>query len=230
MAGLIHLTQEPRRSVVGRPPVLLMLHGIGSHEGDLIGLAPYVDPRLFVVSPRGPITFPPGYAWFRTAFTEHGPVINAEDAERSRQTLLHFIDEIVAQYDLDPQRVYLLGFSQGAIMSLSLVLTAPEILAGAAAMSGRVLPEVLPHTVAPERLTGLPVLVVHGEFDQLLPVEQFGRFTRDVLADLPVALTYREYPMGHQVSEQSLSDVTRWLTERLDGPRREENEESGRRP
>lgn len=227
MADLIYLTQEPRRTVAGKAPLLLMLHGLGSHEGDLIGLAPYVDPRFFIVSARGPVRFPPGYAWFRTAFTEEGPIIDADEAERSRRALLEFIDAVVARHDLDPQRLYLLGFSQGAIMSLSLVLTAPETLAGVAAMSGRVLPEVLPHAVAPERLTGLPVLVVHGEFDPLLPVEQFGRFTRDALAAWPVALTYREYPMGHQVSEQSLADVTRWLTERLDSPRREPNPAAG---
>lgn len=222
MDSLIHLTRKPARPSAGKPPLLLLLHGVGSHEGDLLGLAQYLDDRFFVVSARGPLTLAPGaYAWFHVEFSDGTPVIVPEEAERSRQTLIRFIDEIAARYDGDPERVYVLGFSQGAIMGLSLALTVPEKLAGVAAMSGRILPEVLPHTAAPERMKGLPVFVAHGTFDPLLPVD-YGRSARTILAALPVALTYREYPMAHEVSSDSLADVTRWLAERLERPRRDE--------
>jgi len=197
---------------------LLLLHGVGSHEGDLIGLGPNLDGRFFIVSARAPLSLGPGmYGWFHVMLDPVAPVINPDEAERSRQLLLQFIDEAAQAYGLDIHRVYLLGFSQGAIMSLSLALTRPDKLAGVVAMSGRILPEVLPRAAPPAAMRGLPVLVVHGTEDPVLPVHH-GRAARDQLSALPVALTYREYPIGHYVSEESLADVTAWLRQRLDEP------------
>ena len=213
--SLTHLTRGPTTPAEGAPPLLLLLHGVGSNEADLFGLAPELDGRFFVVSARGPITLGPGaYGWFHVAFTPQGPAIIPQEAEESRRALLRVIDELVAAYEVDPRRVYLMGFSQGAIMSLSVALTRPDKVAGVAAMSGRLLPEVRPLIAAPEELEGLPILLVHGTADQVLPI-QYGREARDQLAQLPVALTYREYPMGHYVSPESLRDVTAWLEERL---------------
>jgi phospholipase/carboxylesterase len=157
------------------------------------------------------------YAWFHVELDPVGPRINAQEAEHSRTTLVHFIDEAIAAYNTDPSRTYLLGFSQGAIMSLSLALTRPENLAGVVAMSGRVLPEVLPKIAPAEAMRGLPILVVHGTEDVVLPIHH-GRAARDRLSSLRVALTYREYSMGHYVSEESLADVTAWLRQQLDEP------------
>jgi len=215
---LIHLTRPPTVPVSGPPPLLLLLHGVGSHEGDLMGLAPYLDGRFFLVSPRAPLTFAPGmYGWFEVQLDPDHPVINPAQAETSREMLVRFIGDVHAAYGTDPRRVYLMGFSQGAIMSLSVLLTRPELLAGVVAMSGRILPEVLPRVAPPEALRGIPVLVVHGVADPILPIHH-GRATRDRLALLPLDLTYREYAMGHQVSEESLADVAAWLRRRLDEP------------
>ena len=216
--SLVHLSQPPRRPSSSRPPLLLLLHGVGSHEGDLMGLAPYLDERFLIVSARGPVTIGPGmYGWFHVQLDPVEPHINAEEAEHSRITLVLFIDEVIATYNTDPLRTYLLGFSQGAIMSVSLALTRPEKLAGVVAMSGRVLPEVLPKRAPTEAMRGLPILVVHGTEDVVLPIHH-GRAARDQLSSLPVALTYREYSIGHFVSEESLTDVTAWLRQRLDEP------------
>lgn len=214
--SLVHLTRPPTAQNPGHPPLLLLLHGVGSHEGDLMGLVPYLDGRVYVVSARAPVTLAPGmYAWFQVQLDPLHPVINSEQAETSRQILIRFIDEVTAAYGTDPRRVYLLGFSQGAIMSLSVLLTQPDKVAGIVAMSGRILPEVLPKVAAPEAMRGIPVLVVHGIHDPVLPVDH-GRASRDRLASLPVDLTYREYAMGHEVSADSLADVVAWLRDRLD--------------
>lgn len=200
--------------------MLLLLHGVGSNEHDLIQLAPYLDPRFFVVSPRAPITLAPGmYAWFEVQLDPVRPIINPQQAESSREKLLTFIDKAIETYRIDPLRVYLMGFSQGAIMSFSVGLTHPEKIAGIVAMSGRVLPEIVPHIAAPEALRDLPIFVAHGTEDQVLPIHH-GRAARELLQRLPVALTYREYPMGHQISDQSLADIAGWLTQRLNEPPR----------
>jgi phospholipase/carboxylesterase len=193
-----------------------MLHGVGSNEHDLYGLAPFLDDRFLIISARAPNTLGPGsYAWFEVGFTPQGPVINPQQAEASREMLITFIEEAVPTYDVDPKQVYLMGFSQGAIMSASVALTEPELVAGAVLMSGRILPEIRSRIASSERLRGFPFLVVHGTADMVLPVS-YGRASRELLSSLPVDLTYHEYPMGHEVSQESLSDVTTWLTQQLD--------------
>jgi len=82
-------------------------------------------------------------------------------------------------------------------------------------MSGRIPEEIRPMIASAERLAGKPFLVVHGTADTVLPIRN-GRASRAILAALPVALTYQEYAMAHEVSAQSLADVAAWLTERLD--------------
>ena len=139
----------------------------------------------------------------------------AARGEASRQLLLSFIAEASAAYGADPARIYLMGFSQGAIMSASVVLTRPDLIAGAVLMSGRILPEIRPLIAPVARLTGLPLLVVHGTEDNVLPIDH-GRASRALLESLPVQLDYREYPIGHTISQASRADVAAWLRDRHD--------------
>ena len=132
---------------------------------------------------------------------------------------------LVTAYQLDPKQVYLMGFSQSAIISASVALTRPDKLAGVVAMSGRILPEVLALQAKPEALKDLPVMVVHGTADPVIPIRN-GRSSRDLLSKLPVALTYREYCMGHSVSEESLRDIAAWLKEQLDSNPNSQNSKS----
>ena len=214
--SLIHLFQPPRQPSDSPPPLLILLHGYGSNERDLVGLAPYLDPRFQIVSARAPhMLMPDGYAWFELGWTAANDIIiNFQQAEQSRALLLGFIAEVLTAYGGDPARVYLLGFSQGAIMSASVALIEPELIADTVLMSGRIPDEIRPLIAPAERLAGKPFLVVHGVADPVLPIHN-GRASRAILATLPVALTYQEYPMAHEVSAQSLADVTTWLTTRL---------------
>jgi phospholipase/carboxylesterase len=212
---LVHLVRLPSPQT-GNPPLLILLHGVGSNEYDLFELAPLLDQRFLILSLRAPITLAPGSdAWFEVGFTPQGPIINPEQAEQSRQLLIDFIGQALATYNANPRQVYLMGFSQGAIMSASVALTRPDLVAGAVLMSGRVLPELQPVMAPREQLADLPILVVHGTMDTILPIHN-GRASRDLLSTLPVDLTYREYAMGHEVSPESLADVRTWLSERMD--------------
>jgi phospholipase/carboxylesterase len=214
--SLVHLVRQPGRPTDGRPPLLLLLHGVGSNEQDLFGLAPYLDQRLLVVSARAPIALGPGaFGWFPISFTPEGIVHDPAAAARSLGLLVAFLDELVEAYGVDRKRRYVGGFSQGAIMSLALALTRPELLCGVLAMSGRVPEEALASRATDEALKRLPILLQHGVHDQVLPIE-LGRAARDALASLPVELDYREYPMAHQVSDQSLRDAVEWIAGRLD--------------
>jgi phospholipase/carboxylesterase len=213
--SLVHLVSQPKVEA-SNPPLLLLLHGVGSNEHDLFGLVPYLDKRFLIISVRAPNTLGPGsYAWFEVDFTPQGPVINPAQAEASRLALITFLDEAVNAYDADPKQVYLMGFSQGAIMSSSIALTQPQLVAGVVLMSGRILPEIQPLIASNEELSGLPFLVVHGTADMVLPIS-YGHASRQLLSSLPVELTYHEYRIGHEVSQESLADVTAWLSAQLD--------------
>ncbi len=218
--SLFHHTAQPKNGVSEssdeKPPLLLLLHGYGASEDDLFSLASYLDERFLVVSARAPVRLGPmSYAWFNLGFTPEGIVINPDEIETARQTLRTFIDEITAHYSTDRNAVYLMGFSQGAMMSLAVALTFPGAAAAVVAMSGRLLPQTAEQIRDTDALIGLPIFVAHGTRDPLLPVGH-GRDIRTRLETLPVELTYREYDMAHEVSPEELRDVTRWLTGRLD--------------
>lgn len=212
--SLEHLVRQPA-SPAPMPPLLLLLHGYGSNEHDLFGLAPYLDPRLLIVSARAPhMLMPGGYAWFALDIGPQGIAIDPAQAEASRQQIVRFIGEVSEAYGADPARVFLLGFSQGAMMAGAVALTRPDLVAGVALLSGMVALEALPVVAPPEQLAGKPFLVIHGTLDQVLPVE-LGRAARDTLARLPVELTYHEYPMGHAINAEALDDLVAWLERRL---------------
>jgi phospholipase/carboxylesterase len=198
-----------------RSPLLLLLHGIGSNELSMAALAGEFDPRFIVISARSPLELGQyAYGWFHARFTPQGPQIDAAEAESAWKHVATFIDELIAEYDPDPARVYLAGFSQGGIMALAAILTAPEKLAGVVCMSGRLLPEVLPHAVAPDRLRGKPVLIIHGTRDERLGLEYATR-ARDTLQEFPLKIDYREFDMPHTTTDESVSYVSAWLTARL---------------
>lgn len=199
-----------------RPPLLVLLHGVRSHEGAVHPLSEAFDPRLWVVSVRSPLTLSPGqFGWFTVEFTMDGPKINEPEARAAWTRVPELLAQVVAATGADPARVYLGGFSQGGIVSLATLLTAPEAVAGVVVMSGRLLPEVLPHAVAPARLAGKPVLWVHGTEDAVLPIG----YQQDGVATLqrwPLAIEARQFAMPHTVAPPARDAVASWLTARLD--------------
>jgi len=214
--SLFHQVAPPKSNLGGKPPLLLLLHGYGANEDDLFSLAPYLDERFMVVSARAPVNLRGmGYAWFNLGFTPQGIAIDPQEVEAARQILKKFIGEVVEAYDCDPNAVYLMGFSQGAMMSLAVALTFPGTAAAVVAMSGRMLPLTTQQIHDKDSLLGLPIFVVHGTRDNVLPISH-GRETKAALSQLPVDLIYKEYEMAHEVSLESLEDITEWLKQQLD--------------
>lgn len=209
--SLVHQRRAARRTDGGRPPLVLLLHGVGSNEQSMLSLAAALDPAMEVLCVRSPLTLGPGsYAWFHVQFTAQGPIINADEAAAGWAAIARFATEAATAYDADPSRVIVGGFSQGGIMSLAAMLTAPQLFAGAMCLSGRLLPEVWPHRASDAALRGKPVLIVHGTGDSKLGIH-FARSAKERLETVPIALTYEELDMEHQVTRETVTHVQQWL-------------------
>ena len=197
-------------------PLLVMLHGYGSNEKDLISLAPGLDRRLQVISPQAPLHLGNEmYGWFPIEFTPQGITVDREAASRSRDLLAGFIRELIATYRPAGGKVFLMGFSQGAVMNYLTAFSTPELLHGVIALSGQ-LPDTRPEKAsATEALKSLPFLVVHGLYDDVLAVEK-GREAGNWLKANVADITYREYPMAHQIDDNAFAVVSAWLKEKID--------------
>ncbi|WP_416181094.1 alpha/beta hydrolase, partial [Chloroflexus sp.] len=132
------------------------------------------------------------------------------------ELLIKFVSELPGRIGTDPQRTYLFGFSQGAILSLALAWRIPERIAGVIAANGYLDPALTMQPPAPG-LSQLPILQLHGSYDEVIPVEQ-ARATRDLLAQYAPRHQYHEDPVGHSLHPNGLNLMQRWLAEQLAGP------------
>lgn len=211
--GLKHLVRLNSIDDGKKAPCLVLLHGVGANEQGLIDVAREQDPRLVVIVARAPLTFGPAqFGWFQVAFTANGPAINAEQAETSRRLLLDFVDALPNAYGVDPQRIWIAGFSQGGIMSASAALTVPEKFAGFGILSGRILSEIRPHVKTGDAVARLHAFISHGKVDQKLGIH-FAREARTYVNGLGIPLQYREYDAGHELNQSMRKDFQAWLSE-----------------
>lgn len=207
------LTYKIRQPLVKttNPGLLILLHGVGSNEDDLFRFTDTLPPHFIVVSARAPYTICPGrYAWFRVDFSSGKPVIDPEQAEKSRQVLNLFTSQLMERYEVNPTEVYMGGFSQGGIMSYSTGLTHPQKFKGIFILSSRLLPEVKPLINPGPALQKLRVFIAHGIADQVLPLPH-AHEAKAYLDNLTPDITYHEYRIGHQVDTRELADLNNWL-------------------
>jgi phospholipase/carboxylesterase len=212
---LPHIVLEPRTAGAERHPLLILIHGRGADEHDLAGLTDELDGRFLTVSVRAPFPFAygGGFTWYEfDAAGTPDPAMFRQGYER----LLQLLRDAITGYPVDPARVFLFGFSMGTVMAHAVALTVPALPAGIVANSGYV-PEDTFLTLRWEALAGLDVLITHGTHDPVLPV-QMGRRARELYTASAARLEYHEYAMGHEISEESLTDINRWLTRLLDTP------------
>ena len=210
---LHHLVREPKIKS-DKPPLIILLHGYRSNEQDLFSLAPSLPDKFLVVSARGPYTISEGsYMWYQADFSKEKPIINKEQAESSRKVILEFIEQLKIEHSFDETQVYLVGFSQGAIMSYNVGLTEPMKIKGFAAMSGRIPDEIETKVASKDKLQHLSVFISHGTIDNVLKIEN-ARNAKEYLKKLNIIPTYKEYPEPHTISQEMLTDLIDWLNKK----------------
>ncbi|OPB01172.1 phospholipase [Pseudomonas fluorescens] len=207
---------EQTQSDSRNQPLVIFLHGFGSNEQDLFGIKDALPSTWTYLSARAPMPVDPnGYRWFTK--TSGDAEYNGEtaDLQRSAKLIEDFVGKATAKYHTQSDRVFLVGFSQGAIMSYEVGLRQPALVRGIAALSGSVLPVLKAELKPNESLGKLAIFIGHGTLDQALP---YGAATRanEVLVGLGLKPEFHGYPgMPHTVSAAEVQDLKAWLEKTL---------------
>lgn len=207
---LHYLKREPK-DISSKTPIIILLHGVGSNEKDLFSIANQIPGKYLVISARAPIALNSNsFAWYQVDFSKGRPVYDSNEAEKSRLTIIEFIGDIKKKYAIDSNEIFLLGFSQGAIMSYSVALTRPDLIKGMVAISGRLLEEIKPKVVDDTKFKNLNLLIVHGKNDNVLSID-YARNANEFLKTKIHNTFLKEYNAGHEITNEMLEDVIHWF-------------------
>ena len=195
---------EPGR---GQEPPLLLLHGTGGDESDLLPLGRLVAPGAALLAPRGKV-LENGMPRFFRRLAEG--VFDEADVRRRAVELADFVEEARQAYGLAAPVA--LGFSNGANIAAAVLLLRPEALAGAALLRAMV-----PLATPPEaELEGKPVLILSGAMDPIVPADDAARLA-SMLARAGAAVSHRTLPAGHGLSQADVTLTREWLETQVHG-------------
>ncbi|WLH70541.1 alpha/beta hydrolase [Pseudomonas sp. FP2309] len=207
---------EQSQSDARNEPLVIFLHGFGSNEEDLFGIKDALPSTWTYLSVRAPIPVQPsGFRWFTKTPGDGDYDGVTADLRSSAKLIKDFVVKATAKYHTQSDRVFLVGFSQGAIMSYEVALRDPALVRGIAALSGSLLPVLKAELKPDQRLGKLAIFIGHGTLDQALPYVSATR-ANEVLVGLGLQPEFHGYPgMNHTVSEAQLSDLKAWLQKSL---------------
>ncbi len=193
-------------------PLVVMLHGFGSNMYDLAGLAPAMDADGYVYAfPNAPfeVQLGPGMTGYSWATGRPGMAPPSTDTPSTDELLDAFMQEIGPEVGAEDGRIILGGFSQGGGLTLTHGLPRADVFAGLAVLSGffRDPDAVRPRLPAVRKQ---PIFVGHGTLDSMIAIDA-GRTTRAFLDEMGYPVTYNEYPIAHEVSQEELRDLVSWL-------------------
>ena len=182
---------------------LVLLHGYGSHMGDLAGLAPMIGGHNHYFCLNAPIELsfgyiPGSYSWFDTDER------NLESITNSVNLIKNTLDIITQKHEILYSEMLIGGFSQGGMVATHMGLTQKINFEGVISMSSRLLENDLQIT------NQAPVFISHGINDQVISVEE-GRKSRRILEKSECIVSYKEYDMAHEIRQETIKDLKEWL-------------------
>ncbi len=213
--SLHHITR-PSKNTTKQPNGLFLFHGYGSDENDLFSFAAELPEDLFIISVRAPMPMQPhGNAWYTIHWDgPNGKFNDTEEATQSRDVIAKFIKEATEAYNLNPNTISLLGFSQGCILSLAVALSYPKLAKNIIGLSGYIDPEMLQAGYESADFSSLNIFVSHGSADQVIPLT-WAEKTVPFLQKLGIETELKIYPVGHGVAPQNFYDFKEWLLKQL---------------
>ncbi|MEH7075972.1 alpha/beta hydrolase [Neobacillus drentensis] len=210
-APMVYELHRPAQTEPGKTyPALFLMHGIGSNEQNMLSLVSGLEERFYIFSIRGHLPQPPGYAFF--TIQGYGKP-HREVFDEGINKLKSFIDYACAEYPVDQSQLFLLGFSQGAILSMTLGLTLGSRIKGIIALSGYI-PAFVKEKYDVQPVDKLSLFISHGEMDHVLPFD-WGLENNKYFRSLGADVTFKTYQEGHTVSMENHKDFMNWLMERV---------------
>ncbi len=194
---------------------VITLHGRGTRGSDLMPLADELDlPNLRWIFPDAPFPFPDllgGFMWYGSRTGNSNGILN------SRKLLFDLLDHLIDTEGVSPENIALLGFSQGAVMSLDVGLRYPKKMGALIALSGFLAaPEKLGKEKSVESLS-VPILLAHGTKDEVVSVDG-SREAQKTLLEEGYAAELTEYAMGHQIVPEEMTHIREYLQSYLGLP------------
>lgn len=195
-------------------PMIMLLHGFGASMADLAGLSPTIDREGYVYAcPNAPLSFEIGSGQVGYGWTPPRGQGTEEDAQKAKDQLGTFFDEVLEQYRTPEGQVILAGFSQGGGMTYRCGLGRPEVFAGLVALSSSMPDPGTLKTSLPDQRTQ-PIFISHGSYDDIVPLESAQR-AKEFLEEEGYQPRYKEYPMKHEISQDVLNDLIPWMKDVL---------------
>jgi len=206
MSGADYVHRFEPAAPGGPPETLLLLHGTGGNENDLLPIGRAIAPGAALLAPRGPV-LEHGMPRFFRRLAEG--VFDVEDLVARSHHLADFVQVAAVRHGFDPGRTLAVGFSNGANIAAAVMLLRPEALAGAVLLRPMVpfIPEGLP------ALAGRPVLVAAGRVDPIVPAVQ-SEALADLLRRAGATVTLHWSPVGHTLDRSDLSAAAAWWAAR----------------
>jgi len=209
--SLYYIQREPKK-VSENAPLLILLHGYGSHEQDLFSFSEELPDEFRIISVRAPHSIGyGGYAWYAINFdADENKFSDLDQAKTSLIEIERLISDLQQEYN--PSKVFLLGFSQGAILSYAFSFHYPNKADHVIALSGYLIEDLIPSEMDAQIQTDY--YSSHGSVDQVIPV-QWARKAPIFLKSQGLQCDYSEYPVGHGVAPQNFYSFREWILERL---------------
>jgi phospholipase/carboxylesterase len=187
-------------------PVIFGLHGIGYTEKGMLSLVEDLKEEFILIGIRGNLTFNEGYAYY---YLKSYGNPERELFDSSMENLKEFIENASKQYPIDEDRKYLIGFSQGAILSMSLALVLGDAVKGIVAMNGYI-PEFVKEEFPLKTIQNTSFLITQGEKDEIFPLN-VGLENYEYLRQNAGSVKYIIYPTGHVVTTDMKCDLVSWI-------------------
>lgn len=200
-----------RKATQPNAPLLVLLHGYGSNDADLFSFAEYIPASFHVVSLQAPLTMGENsFAWFPIHFTESMERwTSPEEVKKASDYINAFLVFYIAKHDFDNENLYLMGFSQGAMLSYAVGLATKNVK-GIAALSGYIYPRVVKRT----NTSLSSIYVSHGTEDMVVPYA-WAEQSVEVLKDYGLSPEFYSYPQGHGINQDNLISIVQWLQAQL---------------
>lgn len=211
---LHYVVRQPKKQIE-QPPLLILLHGYGSNELDLFSFAEELPDELLIVSARAPYNIPyGGHAWYAINLDGNNEKFsNLDEARVSLTKIATLVDMIKKTHNTASNNTFLLGFSQGAILSYAFSFQHPNKVQHVLALSGYINDELAPSAISELKIS-TDYFISHGSVDQVLPVG-WARKAPVFLTTHNLQHTYTEYPIGHGISPQNFYALNLWIKDRL---------------